>query len=687
MMTVGSRTVNGWNAIGDEECTNPRHAGYAKERQILREEVARLHREVDLEARDKARISDALGAMEARMKKVVDERDAKIKSLEHQLAIYTNANSSSGQDPRGYEDTKKFQRDSDEYEKAKKGKGGGGDAGGQPQETRKKGGGQPGHVGKSHNIKPSETKYYKAEMCENCGRTDLELLKTINVLKQDFGDGMEGKRAHMAMVTFGWCGVCWDVTDPTSNFNWGSSLTGRVRATVIQYKSNPIARRSTVENLKAINGFEISAGAVSNATTAEARRLEGRVLTDSVAAFVKAKVEASLLPGGDAPPLVGDAPRSPDAPPCDASRTPCRWPADCGGSISAGGAGREAGEAAEAAAMPDPAGEAAEAAAMPDPAGDTAGRPPLQGTEADGADRDAQAPQEATDERLTRQTTSYPGSHGLSFVELCREFLTMAPYIWADESKTTVAGSWCHSVVAVAPNVVMITVLSHKNIPAINILFSGMQNRLVVHDRIQIYNGFSGKHQECWVHLIRQFLAVAMRHGIGTPEYDHLIIIRGLFKRAKTLAELIADLFGAPRNAAEMSGCRNRLLRNWDEFEAEYKSILAALRALADDIGDKQPATYLNNMMPRILTALQFPGAPLHNNAAELSNRWFVVRFRNVFVALPCRRAAKNFGTLVTFAATCRKNGLSPYKAILNASRDVDIFRAGLPPPILRNTS
>ena len=50
------------------------------------------------------------------------------------------------------------------------------------------------------------------------------------------------------------------------------------------------------------------------------------------------------------------------------------------------------------------------------------------------------------------------------------------------------------------------------------------------------------------------------------------------------------------------------LLRMWDEFESECESIRTAPQALADAIGDRQPGTYLRNMMPRILTALQFPG-------------------------------------------------------------------------------
>ena len=51
-----------------------------------------------------------------------------------------------------------------------------------------------------------------------------------------------------------------------------------------------------------------------------------------------------------------------------------------------------------------------------------------------------QTPQGIADAFLTRNTTSYPGSHALSFLERCREWLTMAPHMGVDETKTVVAG-------------------------------------------------------------------------------------------------------------------------------------------------------------------------------------------------------------------------------------------------------
>lgn len=58
--------------------------------------------------------------------------------------------------------------------------------------------------------------------------------------------------------------------------------------------------------------------------------------------------------------------------------------------------------------------------------------------------------------------------------------------------------------------------------------------------------------------------------------------------------------------------------------------------------------------------------------------------FQNVFVALPCWRAAKNYAAPAT---TYSRNGLSPYRAMLDASQNVGIFGARMPLPILRNVT
>lgn len=230
----------------------------------------------------------------------------------------------------------------------------------------------------------------------------------------------------------------------------------------------------------------------------------------------------------------------------------------------------------------------------------------------------------------------------------------------------------------------MVTVCSHKNTTTINWLFGGMRHVFVVHDRIKIYNGFWGEHQECWSHLIRLFLALAVIHGVGSPEHDRHIVIKALYKRSKNLAERISDRLGISTNAAEMAACQYKLKKIWDEFEPEYLHIMACLEALVDDLDGQDPGGYLERILPRALTFVKRPGMPGTNNCTEGSVRWHVIRPRNVFGALPNWRAARNFATTQTFAATCRKNGTSPYHAVLSRYKDPiwDMFTSGIPLPI-----
>ena len=226
---------------------------------------------------------------------VIAEQKKTIASLEHRLAMRSNVDSSSGKDPIEYESNKHFHNAVEAHEAAKKN-------GEPPPEsvTPKQCGGQPGHPGKSHDIKPDGLKIYTAELCGGCGMAVSEMLKPIYKLVQDKGLDGQSKNAYTAKVTFGWCDACEDVTDPAPHLTWGTSFEGRVMAATLQYKSNPQGRTTIVDNLDAIHGFKVARSTVSNAITAAACRLEGRVRPDSVAKFIRKKMEAKAAAAAEA---------------------------------------------------------------------------------------------------------------------------------------------------------------------------------------------------------------------------------------------------------------------------------------------------------------------------------------------------------------------------------------------------
>ena len=529
-------------------------------------------------------------------------------------------------------------------------------------QNRAGGGGGPGHKGVSHHVKPDRTILYTAEICDECGRTDLELLPPINKLSVNFGkidwaeeENKEPKKedrkdAYTARAIFGWCDPCRRLIDPAPHLTWGTWLRGMALAATIQFKSNPLGRATIIDNLGTMHKFWIAAGATSNAITACANSLEGRTLPPSVIAWVKAKMEAKTdsVDKCDTPPVQeATVPEGPEDNPPDDTTTP--------------------------------------EATAPSPAHHTI--PPKTTRRMTKKERKAeenrvphgQTPQGITDAFLTHNTTSYPGSHALSFLERCREWLTMAPHMGVDETKTVVAGKWCHTIVARSPNVVMMAVRPRKNTKTINWMFGGMLHVCVVHDRIVIYNGFTGMHQECWAHLIRRFRRLAMKRGVGSPEYDRYVVIKALYKRAKNLTERVAAHVGVPSNAAEAAACPHMLDGIWHLFEPEYASIMDGLLGLVKYLDGREPGKYLEKMLRRSLTFVKRPGTPGTNNDAEGSIRWDVIRPRHVFGALPNWRAARNFGVIQTFAATCRKNGVSPYHAVLARGVTVSLFEAVWP--------
>ena len=175
------------------------------------------------------------------------------------------------------------------------------------------------------------------------------------------------------------------------------------------------------ENLEVLHGFPISAGAISNVFTAQSNSLEGRVLPDSVAAFVKAKLEASRERDAKLMPAHTD----------DVVTTPISMD-------------------------------------------DNDEQKPMTKKESQAAERDvpySTTPQGVTDTRLTTTTTVHPNSRRTSFMETVREVLTMEPYMGVDETKVIVGKLGHHAIVATSLRAVIISVRRHKSIKNVNWLF------------------------------------------------------------------------------------------------------------------------------------------------------------------------------------------------------------------------
>ena len=98
---------------------------------------------------------------------------------------------------------------------------------------------------------------------------------------------------------------------------------------------------------------------------------------------------------------------------------------------------------------------------------------------------------------------------------------------------------------------------------------------------------------------------------------------------------------------------------------------MSGLNDLVRDMNGQEPGGDLERMIPRALTFIKAPGmSGTNNDNTEGTVRWYTVRPPNMFVVLPNWRAARNFSMIQTFVATCRKNGISPYHAVLKRWND-----------------
>ena len=713
----------------------------AKQNRLLTQENVKLHNECNERGKVICELVRILSGLTTHVVRCYDDgvlKDKDIASLTHLLAIYTNADSPSGMDPLGHEATKAFLAAARAYEAAKEGAGevvetaeeaennveevAEGDeepAKEVPEKVQPKPcGGRPGHKGVSHSIKSSRTILYTAEICDGCGRTDLELLPPINKLSVNLDkinwaeeENKEPKKedrkdAYTARIIFGWCGPCRRLIDPAPHLTWGTWLRGMALAATIQFKSNPLGRATIIDNLGTMHKFWISAGATTNAITALANKLEGRTLPPSVIAWVKAKMEAETdsVDKSDTPPVQEATVQEATVQEATVQEATVQEATVQEATVQEATVQEATVQEAtvqeatvqeatvqeatvqeatvqeatvqeatvqEATVQEGPEDNPPDDTTVPEATAPSPAHPTLppkttrRMTKRERKAREKEVPhsmtpQGITDAFLTCNTTSYPGSHALSFLEQCREKLTMAAHMGLDESKTVVAGKWCHAIVARSPDVVMIVVRPHKDTKTINWMFGGMSHVCVIHDRIVIYNGFMGMHQECWAHLIRRFRRLAMKPGVGSPEYDRYVAIQALYKRSTDLAERVAAAIGTPSNAAEMAASQHKLESMWNLFEYEFDSIMTGLQGLVKDLDGREPGRYLEKMISRALTFVKRPGTPGTNNGTEGAIRWHVIRPRHVFGSLPNWRAARNYHVIQTFAATCRKNGVSP---------------------------
>lgn len=161
-----------------------------------------------------------------------------------------------------------------------------------------------------------------------------------------------------------------------------------------------------------------------------------------------------------------------------------------------------------------------------------------------------------------------------------------------------------------------------------------------------------------------------------------------IYRDAKKISGQITAAAGGPVRCASRLGAASWPASLKEFTDRAIDSLTDCVQMLIDSFPRDSMTATLENSINFLFTGLRYPGMPLHNNSTELLIREYVIPSRRKSPH-PNWTAAKNFSTHQTFAATCQKNGITPYKAVLAMARDPDwdIFSSGIPPPIMNGAA
>ena len=267
------------------------------------------------------------------------------------------------------------------------------------------------------------------------------------------------------------------------------------------------------------------------------------------------------------------------------------------------------------------------------------------------------------------------------------EMASMEPYVGADETPYKVKRENAQVLVARTRCTTQLKVVDHKYLHVIENFLNWANGRVIVHDGAPLYSWHDADEQRCDSHINRASEDYAMNGGFESDEYVRHKIMGEIYHDAKETSAKITEMAGGPITSADgLDIVKTKGLT--DTVEAEIKRLKDKVDMAANMIDDKFTVT-LKNAKDYMFTALRYPGVPLHNNATEQTILHNVITGGRKKGPFPNWKAARNFSVNKTFAATCKKNGISVYDAIIRMSRDRnwDIFTDCVPPPIITKTA
>ena len=180
-----------------------------------------------------------------------------IKKMEQRIRIHESWNNSPAEATEYARNRRQFRKDAKEH-KVK-------EMQVPHDQVQRKAGHQQGMPGISHHDRPLDgKKEFAADMCRQCGRTDLVLDTPIQKMVRELA---EGKITFLQYaITCGTCPDCKVATYPHTDVIPGTSFGKKLMATLTLYKNESVSVKGMARLMRNVFGTHLSAGAVSIAT-------------------------------------------------------------------------------------------------------------------------------------------------------------------------------------------------------------------------------------------------------------------------------------------------------------------------------------------------------------------------------------------------------------------------------------
>ena len=492
-------------------------------------------------------------------------------------------------------------------------------------QVQQKVGHRNGMPGVSHHDCPRDgKKEFVADMCRQCGRTDLILDTPIQKMTRELA---EGRMVFLQYaITCGTCPDCKVVTYPHTDVIPGTSFGKKLMATIVSYKNESVSVKGVTRLIRDMLGAHISTGAVSNCTGAQVNHLKDKVL--------EIHSKTIVLCCDDTRPF-----RSPLCPPPEMPKSIYDYDARIARHNTVW------------------------TSFMPLPAM-------------------VKILEKSTMDPWYRGDESKNQTSGQEVQTIVYDTLnTTMIHVVGDKKRSTLYK--CSSGMAFRP-AVHDGYAGNRKLRYYRPPDSPPDK---ANDRLRKAAVKSEIHQRCSVHVLRNVEDVAMNKGIGSLEQSAHEVLLDLYKSAKNTASIVRWMVGGDLKSAcqiDLVSKTPHVRRYADARIAEFDTVLEKIVAACNN---EDIATIISNAASELFTFIKYPGMPPHNNGCEKIIRRRVVMPRRQKGPFPNETAASNYSAYQTFAATCEKQNISVHDAVLGMVENPfwDMFSSGIGPPILKN--